>query len=145
MDKLSVFLSETYGANLSQDFVKSAVYCEEMDCLEYVSVDDITISDRIDSFLTVILSYDQTQIVGFRLKGFRCIFNDIIKPLSKLKDEDFDPLVEALENIFTRIGGEIFPTQSQSDDDYRVSAYKSALQLIKSDKVDLPEQFKIVA
>jgi hypothetical protein len=143
MDKLSLFLLETCGANLSQDFVKSAVYNEEMDFLEYVSKNDVTVSDRVDGFLTVMWNYDQDEIVGFRLKGFRCIFNDIIKPLSKLKDEDFDPLVEALEKIFTKLGDEIF--SNQSNEDYRVKAYKSALHLIKSDKVDLPDQFKRAA
>lgn len=143
MDKLSLFLLETYGANLSQEFVKAAVYNEEMDFLEYVSKNDITVSDRIDGFLTVMWDCEQKEVVGFRLKGFRCIFNDIIKPLSKLKDEDFDPLVDALEKIFTKIGSEIF--SNQSNEDYRVEAYKSALRLIKTDRVDLPEQFKKAA
>lgn len=143
MDKLSLFLLDTYGANLSQNFVKAAVYNEEMDFLEYVSKDDVTVSDRIDGFLTVMWDYDQKEIVGFRLKGFRCIFNDIIKPLSKLKDEDFDPLVEALEKIFTKIGGELF--SNRLNEEYRVKAYKSALHLIKSDRVVLPDQFKKAA
>lgn len=143
MDKLTSFLNDAYDAHLSQKFEKRASYNEDMDFLEYVSLDAVTISDRVDSFLTVMWNYNQDQIVGFRLKGFRCIFNQIIKPLSKLKNEDFDPLVEALEKIFTKIGNDIFI--DKNSDDYRVEAYKAALSLIKTDKIDLPPEFKQVA
>lgn len=143
MDKLSVFLAETYGANLSNAFEKAAIYNDEMDFLEYVSIDDVTISDRIDDFLTVMWSYDQTQIVGFRLKGFRCIYNQYINPVSKVKTDNFPLLARALEYTFTQIGNQII--SGKESEENRQRAYVSAIRLASSDNVDLPPEFKDAA
>lgn len=138
MDKLTVFLNDAFGAHLSPVFVKRATYNADMDFLEYVSCDDVTVSDRIDPFLTVMWNYEQTDIVGFRLKGFRCIFNEILKKVSHLKDEDFDPLVDTLKLVFTKFGNDLFP--APAEDSSRADAYKSTVRLIKQDKVHLPEE-----
>ncbi len=108
-----------------------------MDFLEYVSCDDVTVSDRIDPVLTVMWNYEQTEVVGFRLKGFRCLFNETLKKLMPLQDEDFDPLVDTLKTVFTRVGDQLFP-----DDSIRASAYRSAVRLIKQDKVFIPDEVR---
>jgi hypothetical protein len=150
MNRLTNLLSEVYGANLSHVFLKRASYNSTMDFLEYVSIDEVTISDRIDPFLTVMWNFDQTEIVGFRLKGFHCIFNKYIKPLFELKDADFEPLVDALKYVYTAIGDELFATQGLVNQDgesqsHRAAAYKLTMKLVKEEKINLPPQFQRAA
>lgn len=149
MNRLADLLSAVYGANLSPEFVKRASYNSTMDFLEYVSRDEITVSDRIDTFLTVMWNSNQSEIVGFRLKGFHCIFNKCIKPLFELKDEDFEPLVDALKCIYTSIGNELFKQntidQDAASQDHRAAAYKLTLKLVKEERINLPPEFQRAA
>lgn len=143
MDKLSEVLRDTFDAHLSEDFVKKASYNKAMDYLEYVSQDAITVADRIDGVLTILKNYDQSEVIGFKVKGFKCVFNEVIKPLYQLKDEDFNPIANALEALFTRVGDNIFCDATSKE--RRVEAYKSALKLAKDDNVQLPDDWNVAA
>lgn len=59
-------------------FARIPVYFSEMDNLEYVTVDDVTVIDYIDEFLSII--YDSNgkkgQIVGARIHGLKQALTD---------------------------------------------------------------------
>ena len=99
--------------------------------MEYVREDSFVIYDRVDDFLTLI--YDETKIipVGFKLKGFKHVFNAHLKSLFELNDKQFLLLVNAIEAICTEIGDDLFAN------DERARAYKAALKLAANDNVKL--------
>lgn len=140
MDKFSTVLSQQFDVSLAENFHKQALYYGPMDFLEYVSEDTTTVADRIDGFLTVLLSADDQKLVGFRLKGFKWAFNTHIQPNYKLQDEDFDPIKFALQRFFTDVGNTITADNGPSNPE-RDAAYKEAMQLAKRDQVSLPEEF----
>jgi hypothetical protein len=118
-------------------YIPTAVYFEDSDCVEYVREDNFVIYHRIDDFLTLI--YDETKIipVGFKLKGFKHVFDTHLKSLFKLNDNQFLSLVAAIEAICTELGDELFA------DDERTRAYKAARKLAANDNVWLyGSQFK---
>lgn len=110
-----------------------ALYFLESDCVEYVKEDTFMIHDRIDSFLTLI--YDETKItlIGFKLKGFKCVFDKHLKQLFKLNDMQFVDLVPLIELAFTQLGNQVFSV----DDEERKLAYKAAIKLAANDNVRL--------
>jgi hypothetical protein len=112
-------------------YVPAAVYFEDSDCVEYVREDNFVIYDRIDDFLTLI--YDETKIipVGFKLKGFKHVFDTHLKSLFELNDKQFLSLATAIEAICAEIGDELFA------DDGRTRAYKAAHKLAANDNVRL--------
>lgn len=120
-------------------YVPEARYFGDSDCVEYLTEDSFCVYDRIDEFLTLI--YDETKIrlVGFKLKGFRYLFETDLKPLYRLNDDSFIGLVAALEHICSNIGDELFA------DDVRQRAYKAAMKLAAHDNVRLYADFKEAA
>ena len=112
-------------------YIPAAVYFEDSDCVEYVREDNFVIYHRIDDFLTLI--YDETKIipVGFKLKGFKHVFNAHLKSLFELNDKQFLSLVAAIEAVCSEIGDELFA------DDERTRAYKAARKLAANDNVQL--------
>lgn len=144
MDRFTTLLQEQFDASVAESFVKKACYYPTMDQLEYVSRDTITTSDRVDEFLTLFLEAGSNELIGFRLKGFGYVFNKYVKRLMKLSDEDFNPLVEALECAFTQMGQDMFP-DVDPDDERRIKAYRSTKQMIKQDELELPAEFQMVA
>lgn len=144
MDSLTTLLQEQFGAALAEDLVRRASYYREMDFLEYVSRDTTTVSQRIDNCLTLMLDADSRETIGFRFKGFGYVFNTVIRQLIKLRDEDFDPLITAMEIVFTTLGNDCLPGLQQ-DDERRLLAYKKAREIAKRDRVELPEEFRLEA
>lgn len=140
MDRFTTLLNEQFGATLAEDFINRASYYSQMDVLEYISKDTTTISDRVDEFLTLFLDADNRNVIGFRLKGFGYVFNNYVKRLMKLKDEDFNPIVNALECGFSKIGAQMFPDVDE-EDERRVQAYRSTKRMIKEEEVELPVDF----
>jgi len=136
MDKLSSVLKANFGVGLSEEFVKKAWYNREMDFLEYVSIDDFTFSERVDTFLTVIWDDEKSKIVGFKLKGIAYVFNELLKPKAGLNDGHFDMLIQALEKCFTAIGDQVI---DEANSERRKRAYESTRRLIVQDHVVLPE------
>jgi hypothetical protein len=109
----------------------AAVYFEDSDCVEYVKEDNFVIYHRVDDFLTLI--YDETKIipVGFKLKGFKHIFNTHLKSLFELNDKQFLVLASAIEAVCTELGDALFA------DDERTRCYKAARKLAANDNVKL--------
>jgi hypothetical protein len=128
--------------NSNEKYIPQAVYFMDSDCVEYVKEDTLNIYERIDDFLTLIWDETRLTLVGFKLKGFQYVFNEHLKPLYKLNDEQFIDLVSAIEAHFTEVGNEIFARGDQ----HRVAAYKAALKLAANDNVRLSgAMFKIAA
>ena len=102
-----------------------ATYFSDSDCVEYVREDTIAIHRRVDEFLTLI--FDETRItpIGFKLKGFRCIYNECLAALKTVKGVEFIELVPALEYVCTKIGNKAFA------DGTRRNAYGAAMKLAK--------------
>jgi hypothetical protein len=108
-----------------------AVYFAESDCVEYVKEDTFCVYDRVDNFLTLIYDGTRAQLIGFKLKGFKSVFDTHLKSLYKLNDEQFVYLVSAIEAVCTTLGDKLFT-------DTRVEmAYKAARQLAANDDVQL--------
>ena len=109
----------------------AAVYFEDSDCVEYVKEDNFVVYHRIDDYLTLI--YDETKIipVGFKLKGFKHVFNTHLKSLFELNDKQFLELAAAIEAVCSELGEELFA------DDQRTRAYKAARKLAANDNVRL--------
>ena len=80
---------------------------------------------------------DETKfnLIGFKLKGFKYIFEKHVKPLLELNDSQFIELVSVIEAMFTRIGDEVFA--GGEDDDERRRGYKAAIKLASHDNVKL--------
>lgn len=113
-------------ATQADPIVPVATYFDDSDCVEYLREDTIAIYRRVDEFLTLI--FDETRItpIGFKLKGFRCIYNECLKPLQRVRGVEFVELVPALEYICTQVGAAMF-----EDDDKRRHAYGAAMKLAK--------------
>lgn len=113
-----------------------ALYYADSDALEYVRVDEPVIYRRIDNFLTLILSMDSRETVGFKIKGFRNFYLRQIRPSLTDDNVRFLRLVTILERIITNFGDSFF-IEAQ-----RREAYKTAADIAMKDQVlvsDLPE------
>jgi hypothetical protein len=135
-------MSESTAVNDSNQFRERyeavAAYYLESDCVEYVKSDSIAIYDRTDEFLTLI--FDETNsknLIGFKLKGFKNIFEQRLKHISQLRNIQFVDLVSAIETIFTDVGGKIMAEY----DERREKAYKAAWELASNDNVRLSSDF----
>lgn len=128
--ELEHLLASQFDATLRSDFDKSAFYESKMDYIEYVSVDDVTVSERVDELLTLILSADDRKVVGFRLKGLRWIFNKVRIAL-ELDEEHFVPLTTLLTALVSDAGSDFVSNQN------RLLGYKRAFQLAKADHVSI--------
>ena len=113
----------------------AAVYFLNSDCVEYVKEDSLCVYERVDGFLTLILDETKFNLIGFKLKGFKYIFEKHVKPLLELNDSQFIELVSVIEAMFTRIGDEVFA--GGEDDDERRRGYKAAIKLASHDNVKL--------
>ncbi len=114
-------------------YAPTAVYFMDSDCVEYVKEDAFCIYERVDDFLTLIFDETEYNLVGFKLKGFMCVFEQHLKPLYELHDKQFIDLVSAIETAFSAIGHRMFSVESEN----RVRAYKAALKLAHNDNVKL--------
>jgi hypothetical protein len=126
---------------LDGNYCPAAVYYPDSDCVEYVKSDGFFLYDRIDQFLTLVLDSDSRQVVGFKLKGFRNIFESRLKYVQKLHDSAFFDLVKVIEIVFTDIGNEVFDDK----DDRRQDAYKSAVLIAANDNVIIDAAMLVAA
>lgn len=110
-----------------------ALYFLDSDCVEYLKEDVFCIHERVDSFLTLIFDETKINLIGFKLKGFKCVFDKFVKPLLELHDQQFVELVPVLEFVFTQFGDSMFSV----GDEERTRAYKAALKLAANDNVRL--------
>jgi hypothetical protein len=112
-----------------------AVYFMDSDCVEYVKEDTFVVYERVDEFLTLIFDETKIGLVGFKLKGFKHLFETHLKPLFELNDKQFLVLVSAIEAVCNQLGDELFVN------DHRARAYKAALKLAANDNVKLDGSF----
>lgn len=106
----------------------SAIYLQDSDCLEYVRFDVPNIYRRVDEFLTLVISMDEREPIGFSLKGFRNFY--LRKYAKKAMAPEFRNLVCLIEEIVGEIGDEIFSEDKRT-------AYRKALEIAKDDEVQL--------
>jgi hypothetical protein len=118
---------------LDGKYVPRAVFFVDSDCVEYVKTDSFCIYDRVDGFLTLIFDKTGLILTGFKLKGFKHVFDKHLRSLYKLHDMQFVDLVSAIEHMFTELGDEVFAEK----DGRRIRAYKAALSLAANDNVKL--------
>jgi hypothetical protein len=118
-------------ALLQGAYVPTAVYYLDSDCVEYVKEDSFCTYRRVDCFLTLIHDETGYNLIGFKLKGFKHVFEQYLKPLFELHDMQFIELVSAIEMVFT----------NNSKDERRAAAYKAALKLANDDNVRLSGAF----
>jgi hypothetical protein len=124
-------------ASLQGPYSPCATYFVDSDCVEYVQRDEFCIYDRVDNFLTLIFDETGLDLVGFKLKGFKHLFETQLRPLYELNDMQFIDLVSAIEAYFTHRGNQMF---ASSDPKLR-GAYKAALKLAANDNVRLAGNF----
>jgi hypothetical protein len=116
-------------------YVPTAVYFLDSDCVEYVTEDAFCVYERIDDFLTLILDDTKYNVIGFKLKGFKHVFETYLKPArSQLSDEDFIDLVPAIETAFKEIGHRLFSVEEEE----RVRAYKAARKIATGVRIRAP-------
>lgn len=129
-DTVKERLSEAALASLNAHILPVATYFDDSDCVEYVKEDTIAIHRRVDQFLTLIFDETRLRLIGFKLKGFKCVYNEILKPRVELSGVEFVELVPAIEHLFTKLGNEVFAA-----DDGRKRAYQAAYNLANEENV----------
>lgn len=77
-------------------FPPFAWYYARMDMLLYIKEDCTYLSERVDPYLSVFVRPEDGRLVGFKLKGFQCLFNQL-KPHPRLRNLDFSFVVALLE------------------------------------------------
>ena len=118
---------------LRRRYCPKAKYYALGDFIEYVRADKPYIMRRIDEFLTLALDIETRRPEGFRLKGFRNLFLNHLKPRHRLLDEHFVALVYIIEVAASRIGNEAFPNEEAK------SAYREAYNMALKDQVVLTD------
>ncbi len=113
------------------NFAPTAMFFDDSDCVEYLREDTFCIYERVDEFLTLI--YDETKInvIGFKLKGFKHIFQTQLQELFKLNDERFIGLADIIEEICKEIGDQLF------EDDARTRAYQAVRNIASTDNAKI--------
>ncbi len=134
MDKFAQGLAEAFHAQLQDSFVPCALYFDCMDYVEYIANDSTYIADRIDKHLTVLLDSTQNDVVGFRIKGFKALFNKHLKPLYDLTDKDFLPIIAVVTALIEELGDELLHGDAK-----RHRAYKKVLRLANDSKAALSD------
>ena len=66
------------------------------------------------------------------MKGFKCLYNEVLKPRLELKGVEFVELVPAIERAFTKLGQTMFPS-----DEERKRAYRAAWKLAEDEQVTI--------
>ena len=114
----------------------AAVYFLDSDCVEYAREDVFCVYDRVDSFLTLVFDSAGEKLIGFKLKGFKNIFEKYIRPRLR-RDIQFVELVSAIQTVFTEAGDHLFRERSGRVE----QAYKAAMELAANDNVRLAGAF----
>ena len=115
--------------DLGTDYQPVAIYLEDADSVEYFRQDAPRVYRRVDGFLTLVLDMKTRELTGFRLKGFRNFFLNHLITKSQILDDDFIPLVSAIEDLVKLIGDEL------TRDLERKEAYRQAKRMAHQDSV----------
>ena len=95
--------------------------------------DAFCVYERVDDFLTLVFDETKFNLVGFKLKGFKFVFDKHLKPLFEMHDSQFIDLVSVIEAGVTKIGDQMFSEINEE----RRRAYKAAWKLAGNDNVKL--------
>ncbi|NOX41139.1 MAG: hypothetical protein GXP05_11695 [Alphaproteobacteria bacterium] len=115
-------------------FKKEAVFFPSMDYMDYLRCDGVQVAQRIDRFLTLIWDRDQSELVGFRLKGIHNFFLKKLQPSLDLSDEDFVPVRDLFLLALQELGDKTFG-DNKGADVIDIAAYKNAQRLAAEDDV----------
>lgn len=119
--------------DLTTPYTPVAIYYDDGDYVEYVRRDDPIVYRRVDEFLTLAIDMFSRDLVGFRLKGFRNFFINVLQKKYEMQDHDFIPLVAILEDAITSVGN-----RTVKDDQQTRDAYDSARKIAREDNPRLP-------
>jgi hypothetical protein len=117
----------------TQPYVPTAIYYEEADSLEYVRRDVPCVYRRVDELLTLVLSMDTREPLGFRIKGFRNFYLRRLKPKYNLRENEFLMLINVVEEAMSSFGDQFFSMGE------RKAAYEKALNIAEQDDIRLKQ------
>ena len=123
-------MNETFDLEgwLTGESTPAAVYLPDSDCVEYVAEDTVCIHRRIDEMLSLVFDETGFQLVGFKLKGFRNLFERAKAELC-LDERHFVALCRVLEKVCMEMG------EREIGDERRRNAYRAAEKLAARDGV----------
>lgn len=127
------------GAAEDGEFCPFARYVRGWDALIWVNADVSYRADRVDSFLTLFWHPQEERLVGIKLKGFRFIFTQVRDAL-RLREEDWIPLVKALEAALERDGENL----REDCERKRLEGYKKATRFAQAAGIP-PQEWKKAA
>ena len=108
------------------------MYLEDADSVEYVRRDVACTYHRVDGFLTLAYEMKTHELIGFRLKGFKNFFLKELQPKYGYLENDFVPLVSAIEQRVQRVGDQL------TGDAVRSAAYLNAKRMADDDSIEIP-------
>jgi hypothetical protein len=94
------FVRRAAGGTLPATKGPSAVYLAMMDMFLFVKEPCAYAEDRVDPYLTIFWHPTEDRVVGFKIKGFKYIFNRIRDELNLKDDGAFVRAYEVLEQVF---------------------------------------------
>ena len=113
-------------------YERSAIYYEQSDLLEYLREDRPTHIHRVDELLTLVYDlYDDSKLLGFRLKGFKSFYYNTVLTQASSSKPDFFNLVAVLEAAISATGDEVL--------DQVELAYEAAKGIAAQDNVQLSD------
>ena len=106
MEEIGEFIGDLFTDD-SNTFEPIAFYNPEMDYLMYINEDCSYRADRISRALTVLWHpYEEKKLIGFKLKGFRLMFNRV-KDTSAISEDQFPDIMQWLTLAIYRSAEEI--------------------------------------
>lgn len=130
MERLNEVLKNVFDVTMSDTFERKATYNPAMDCVEYVSADEVAVAFRIDGFLTLYKDRNRQRVIGFKCKGFRYVFEKLRQQGAPLEEKHFLPIVKLIEAALTEIGDQVC-------DEEKRAAYDEAMRIASNDDVKL--------
>lgn len=121
------------ASDIPAKYEACALYFEESDILEYVRVDVPSFDRRVDESLTIVLSLQERQPIGFCLKGFKNFYLRHLQAKHDLGEKHFLLMIDVLQDLMTVNGDAIFGAVEKS------SAYRQALEIAQTDNVKVVE------
>jgi hypothetical protein len=123
--------SDALDRLLSDPYVPTAVYFPDSDCVEYVREDTICVYDRVDEFLTLVFDETRINLIGFKFKGFRNIFETHLRSAYHLNNDHFIEMIEVLTAVCTALGNKL------TSDKRRKDAYRAVKKLATKDNIKI--------
>ncbi len=121
----------------SPEFTPEPIYNRYGDSIEYLSANEATYAERVDSVLTLYRAIDDDRVVGFKIKDVAALMRELGHDGILLGQETRkNEIVSVAVILFTAFNAAQEP---EGEKDKRIRGYLSALQNIKSPKVELDD------